>query len=54
MKNVSGKVTSRINCTGLLPNPPEVFNGIAYDKSGDRIFVTGKYWPKLFQIKVVH
>jgi glutaminyl-peptide cyclotransferase len=29
-----------------------VLNGIAYDKQQDRLFVTGKYWPKLFEIKV--
>jgi glutamine cyclotransferase len=29
-----------------------VLNGIAYDSAGDRIFVTGKYWPKLFEIKL--
>jgi glutaminyl-peptide cyclotransferase len=31
----------------------EVLNGIAYDTARDRIFVTGKYWPKLFEIKLV-
>ena len=31
----------------------EVLNGIAYDAVRDRIFVTGKYWPKLFEIKLV-
>ena len=30
----------------------DVLNGIAYDAAGDRIFVTGKYWPKLFEIRV--
>lgn len=30
----------------------DVLNGIAYDSAGDRIFVTGKYWPKLFEIKL--
>jgi glutamine cyclotransferase len=49
----TGTVTSRINCTGLMPRPPEAFNGIAYDQHGDRIFVTGKLWPTLFQIKVL-
>jgi len=28
-------------------------NGIAYDAEGDRLFVTGKQWPKLFEIKLV-
>ncbi len=31
----------------------DVLNGIAYDVLGDRLFVTGKLWPKLFEIKVV-
>ena len=31
----------------------DVLNGIAYDADGDRLFVTGKLWPKLFEIKVV-
>ena len=31
----------------------DVLNGIAYDSSGDRLFVTGKDWPKLFQIRLV-
>jgi glutaminyl-peptide cyclotransferase len=31
----------------------EALNGIAYDADGDRIFVTGKLWPKLFEIKLV-
>ena len=36
-----------------LPDPnDDVPNGIAYDAQGDRIFVTGKRWPKLFEIKL--
>lgn len=31
----------------------EALNGIAYDSAGDRIFVTGKLWPKLFEVKLV-
>jgi glutamine cyclotransferase len=31
----------------------DVLNGIAYDAEGDRLFVTGKYWPKLFQIQLI-
>ena len=31
----------------------DVLNGIAYDAKGKRIFVTGKKWPKLFEIQVV-
>jgi glutaminyl-peptide cyclotransferase len=54
----TGKVTGSIDCHGLLtpadvkPNT-DVLNGIAYDAEHDRIFVTGKRWPKLFEIKVV-
>jgi glutamine cyclotransferase len=35
------------------PHPEAVLNGIAYDAAGKRLFVTGKYWPKLFEIKIV-
>ena len=54
----TGKVTGWINCTGLLTptdrtEQTDVLNGIAYDAKGDRLFVTGKKWPKLFEIKVV-
>ena len=54
----SGKVIGWIDLTGLL-NPSDringqtdVMNGIAYDAKGDRIFVTGKRWPKLFEIRL--
>jgi glutaminyl-peptide cyclotransferase len=33
-------------------DPDAVANGIAYDAAGDRLFVTGKYWPTLFQIRI--
>lgn len=54
----SGRVLGWIDLTGLLPasqrNGPEaVLNGIAYDAAHNRLFVTGKLWPKLFEIKVV-
>jgi glutaminyl-peptide cyclotransferase len=53
---VSGKVIAYLDMKGILPeserNPVNVLNGIAYDESGKRIFVTGKNWPKLFEIKV--
>lgn len=52
-----GRVTGWIDLSGLLPAPnrsPEaVLNGIAYDAAGDRLFVTGKLWPRVFQIKLV-
>jgi glutamine cyclotransferase len=31
----------------------DVLNGIAYDKDKDRLFITGKLWPSLFEIKLV-
>ncbi len=54
---VSGKVIGYIDLKGLLPasdkNPDtDVLNGIAWDDATKRIFVTGKRWPKLFEIKV--
>jgi glutaminyl-peptide cyclotransferase len=54
----TGKVVGWINCYGLLTpadrtEQTDVLNGIAYDSKGDRLFVTGKRWPKLFEIKVV-
>lgn len=55
----SGKLLGEIDLTGLLK--PEdrdssldvVLNGIAYDDKNDRLFVTGKLWPKLFEIRLV-
>ena len=50
----SGKVVGKLDCTDILGAPkPSVLNGIAYDKDNDRIFVTGKLWPKLFEIKLI-
>ena len=54
----SGRVLGWINLAGLLKpgevsDPEAVLNGIAYDAVHDRLFVTGKLWPKLFEIKVV-
>lgn len=54
----TGKVLGWIDLAGLmdkreLSDPDAVLNGIAYDSAGDRLFVTGKLWPKLFEIKVV-
>ena len=52
-----GRVVAWIDLTGLLPESQKVdgesvLNGIAYDAAKDRIFVTGKQWPTVFQIKV--
>ncbi|WP_395145298.1 glutaminyl-peptide cyclotransferase [Armatimonas sp.] len=49
----SGKVVGIINLTGLLPDQQDVLNGIAYDAKTDRLFVTGKLWTKMFEIKLV-
>jgi len=53
-----GRVLGWIDLTGILSpsdrtGREDVLNGIAYDVLGNRLFVTGKYWPKLFEIKVV-
>ncbi len=55
---VTGRVKGWVDLTDLLrpeARGPEgdVLNGIAWDRAGDRIFVTGKKWPWLFQIEVV-
>lgn len=53
----TGNVTGLINLAGLQADAGQsgldnVLNGIAYDAKGDRLFVTGKRWPKLYEIKV--
>ncbi|MCX5837283.1 MAG: glutaminyl-peptide cyclotransferase [Deltaproteobacteria bacterium] len=53
----TGAVTGWIDLRGLLPEvdgrvPADVLNGIAYDTGGKRLFVTGKLWPKLFEIEL--
>jgi len=52
-----GRVLAWVNLSGLLSaadraENTDVLNGIAYDPQGDRLFVTGKLWPKLFEIKL--
>jgi hypothetical protein len=37
---------------GSVTNEEAVLNGIAYDAAGDRVWVTGKLWPRIFQIRV--
>ncbi len=54
----TGQVVGWIDLTGLLGpfyqrEPEAVLNGIAYDSKGKRLFVTGKLWPKIFEIRVV-
>lgn len=54
----TGKVLERIDLSGLLSAlerlRADVLNGIAYDAEQDRIFVTGKLWPKIFEIERAH
>jgi glutamine cyclotransferase len=53
-----GHVVGVVNLTGLLnasdqvAGQTDVLNGIAYDAKGDRLFVTGKNWPKLFEVRL--
>jgi len=51
----TGKLLGLINLGGLLSPADcvgtDVLNGIAYDAAGDRLFVTGKWWPKLFEVR---
>jgi glutamine cyclotransferase len=54
----TGKVLGWIDLSGLLSenqrsDPEAVLNGIAWDSAHDRLFVTGKLWPRLFEIKIV-
>ncbi|HUX43288.1 MAG TPA: glutaminyl-peptide cyclotransferase [Terracidiphilus sp.] len=54
----TGNILGWIDLTGLLPayersSPEAVLNGIAWDAVHDRLFVTGKLWPKLFEIQVI-
>jgi glutamine cyclotransferase len=55
---VDGHVIGWIDLSGLLPDTEKiddesVLNGIAYDAQHDRLFVTGKQWPAIFEIKMV-
>jgi glutamine cyclotransferase len=59
IKPETGKIISEINMAGLInmyhnqTDRIDYMNGIAYDKKSDRIFVTGKLWPKLFEVEFV-
>jgi len=53
-----GRVLAWIDLKGILKptdckHPVDVLNGIAYDQKKDRLFVTGKLWPRLFEIKLI-
>jgi glutamine cyclotransferase len=53
----TGRILGMVDFSGL-PLPADfdritnVLNGIAYDAAGDRLFVTGKNWPKLFEVRL--
>ena len=54
----NGVVEGVVDLSGILPdkerdNKTDVLNGIAYDKATNRIFVTGKNWSKLYEIKII-
>ncbi len=53
-----GKVTGIVDCRGLLPkelytSQTDVLNGIAYDPDSGKIYLTGKNWPKLYEVRLV-
>jgi glutamine cyclotransferase len=56
----SGRVAAKVDFSQLkqqggfsVENPMnEVLNGIAYDSTSNRFFITGKYWPKLFEVEI--
>ena len=52
----TGRVVAWLNLKALMParaNADAVLNGIAYDAARDRLFVTGKLWPRMFEIRVI-
>jgi glutamine cyclotransferase len=54
----NGKVEGVVDCRGLLPNrlrkpSTDVLNGIAFNPDDGRIYLTGKNWPKLYEIKII-
>lgn len=54
----SGAVEATVDCTGLLPKElhdeyTDVLNGIAYDPSSKKTYLTGKYWKRMYEVKLV-
>lgn len=54
----TGTVEATVDCTGLLPKElrdarTDVLNGIAYNPDDGRIYLTGKYWKRLYEVKLV-
>lgn len=53
-----GRVEATVDCTGLLPEQyrdgrTDVLNGIAFNPADGKIYLTGKYWKKMYEIKLV-
>jgi len=53
----NGRVTAWIDLNGMMPegelqDPEAVLNGIAYDQANNKLYVTGKLWPRIFEIRV--
>jgi glutamine cyclotransferase len=53
-----GRVEGVIDCRGLLPknmytSSTDVLNGIAYDPDDGKIYLTGKNWPRLYEVKLI-
>jgi glutamine cyclotransferase len=58
IRPADGAVIGWVDLSGVisgeeLHDPEAVLNGIAYDSMGDRLFITGKLWPKLFEIRLI-
>ena len=54
----TGEIESTIDCTGLLPDKlrsskTDVLNGIAYNPLNKKIYLTGKYWKRLYEIRLI-
>ena len=54
----TGEVEATVDCTGLLPqnlrdSRTDVLNGIAYKKDTDQLFLTGKYWKRMYEVRLV-
>lgn len=52
-----GNVEATVDCSGLLPDTlrgpdTDVLNGIAYDSATGRIYLTGKNWPRLYEVRI--
>ena len=52
-----GKVTATVDCTGLLPKElrdrnTDVLNGIAYDAGNRKLYLTGKNWKRMYEVRL--